>query len=249
MGSPEAAWFAAALDGEGALVVSVARARPGRGFEYLVRPILVISNNNQAFVERAKQLAKCGIVSRSRKAGHGNCRVDHFSIAIRKYRDLRRVLTWCLPWLIIKRDKARAMIRFSDYYGSLIQEPLLDPERTTRLRGRTGPRLRLRNRGTISLCVWLRKNWFPFFQPEAHRSIEICAMAAKKRPVRIATIGYRGRHLHISKWAELTGLPIHTIRARLLAGWPAKKALSLRLTPTSKRSMFRKDRQRKEILG
>jgi len=101
---PEKAWLAAAIDGEDS--IGIYQSSDGR------RAQVRVCNTDVRFVERAKEIVGCGSISYSRVhkgEGHkGHKPVHDYSLkgSLRNLRLLQQIE----PYLIIKRDKALAII-------------------------------------------------------------------------------------------------------------------------------------------
>lgn len=96
-----ASWLAAAVDGEGSVIL---RNR-GRGKARAPRfqAHVVIVNNHRGFLEFAQKVAKAGNIYE----GAGR-RKANWQLRIERRDDVLRVLEAIEPYLIIKKDKARA---------------------------------------------------------------------------------------------------------------------------------------------
>lgn len=97
---PEIAWFAAALDGEGSLGYYRYK-HDGR------RVLIAIYNTNELYVKKAKEIVGCGFI-------YSHPPIDNkkriFIYQLKSATACLKLLPQLLPWLIIKKQKAVAII-------------------------------------------------------------------------------------------------------------------------------------------
>lgn len=110
----EKAWLAGVIDGEGSIYISKVNSEIGRrGFYY--KAFLAISNSNEDFVRRIREVIGGGFVGLTREER-------------RDWKDkweykgspsvLRGILPQVLPFLIIKREVAKEMLDYLDFIES-----------------------------------------------------------------------------------------------------------------------------------
>jgi len=220
-----AAWLAAAIDGEGSIFVHAERRRPDRAFDFSLGLSISVTNTFRGFSRRACALAEAGNVT----SGRGRRTVTGKRVFVWRTKvanDVRHILERCQPYLTVKREKARLVLRYLRYAAKLRTAPLRDAPRTAR----TGVaveavvRRRLPNRGQRLLAKWLLRYWFPRFQ-QGGAAARICRAMVRRTPLRTDVLTYRGATKHVSEWARLRGLAMQTLCSRLRAGWSPGEAL------------------------
>jgi hypothetical protein len=111
LGPVQAAWLAAALDGEGSIGFKTDKKKLAEG-KRATWPCLTISNTEKVFVENFIRLTGGRIV-----ADHNNRGWNGHSAKIlyrgQVYgRHIETILTKCLPYLLIKKDKALEVLNW-----------------------------------------------------------------------------------------------------------------------------------------
>lgn len=111
MSETECSWLAGVIDGEGSILLSKAFSRLyRRGFFY--RPQLEISNSNRPFLIRIAEVIGEGTIHRNKK-GDESTRTRWAYIASAGV--LRAILPQILPYMIVKRERAKKMLEYFEF--------------------------------------------------------------------------------------------------------------------------------------
>lgn len=107
----EKAWLAAAIDGEGHIMFFRVKCRD----KFYIRTGIGLTNCSFEFLERAKNIIGKGHVSLKGKTGYKNWKVSWktcYFYQLVHQQTVYDILTEILPYLIVKKDKAKAVIAF-----------------------------------------------------------------------------------------------------------------------------------------
>ena len=107
--STDAAWLAAAIDGEGSIILQPHRRRDDR---YTIDRIVQIVNTNLAFVRRAQEITGLGYIVQHVSGKVGTNLVPMFAWKVTNGDGITAVLNAILPYLIIKRRQAELMFDY-----------------------------------------------------------------------------------------------------------------------------------------
>ncbi len=114
MTAVEAAWLAAVIDGEGSIGLYVkGRRNTSKSNKHIGRTVVVqMGNTHRGFVERMREIIGCGItVHRCKEQPSRKGRLPMFKFSLEGSERCRSVLVQVFPYLIIKKDKAAAILR------------------------------------------------------------------------------------------------------------------------------------------
>ncbi len=111
MSEIECGWAAGVIDGEGSILLCKAfNRRYRRGYFY--RPQLEITNSNRSFLIRITEMVGEGTVQRNKK-GDGFTKTRWAYIASAGV--LRAILPQILPYMIVKKERARKMLEYFEF--------------------------------------------------------------------------------------------------------------------------------------
>ena len=148
MTQTERAWLAALIDGEGSVIVDVSdRDRGRREFSISLRPSVVICNKDKRILDKVKRITGCGRITGTTRPKYGL----FWDWRVRGMWDTPKILAQVHKYLIIKKAKAKVVMRLKEYHSKLLSKPLVYD---------SGPRKRLANRDTYFLLKFLDKHWF-----------------------------------------------------------------------------------------
>lgn len=165
LGQIDAAWLAAAIDGEGS--ISFGGDRRDHGIR--LHPVVTVSNTARVYTARALEAAKCGYISRRnprQDARNGFGAIGYYyAWSVSRWDHAEHVLRAILPHLVIKADKAAAVLSCCEYRRSLQVDGMvrLKPERYPKL-------------ARFVLVSYLVK-----FQPASKVAIQCRAVLRRKR--------------------------------------------------------------------
>lgn len=118
----DAAWLAAAVDGEGAICIGVSfRAESG---SLRLHPTVVVSNTVRAYVIRAARAAGCGIRTYALPmlpSSYSKGRGEYFSWEATSWPDVEHILRAIRPHLVIKGGKARGILACCTFRRKLLK--------------------------------------------------------------------------------------------------------------------------------
>jgi len=101
---PEAAWLAAAIDGEGSIGL-YSYGKEGR------RVMIQVPNTDERFCLRAKEIIGCGHMHTRKKQASRLGSKTMYQYGLKGSARCYWVLKQIEPWLIIKQDKAQAIMK------------------------------------------------------------------------------------------------------------------------------------------
>lgn len=102
----EKSWLACAIDGEGHMGLRTTGPKHNQYTRFM------IANTNHKFIEKASKLTGCKITILQHTKGHLGKKTI-YAIAVNKHKIVLEILEQILPYLIIKKKKAKEIILFT----------------------------------------------------------------------------------------------------------------------------------------
>lgn len=151
----EKVWIACLLDTEGSIVVTVeGYPKKDRYFSVGVRPSLSVGMKDIQMLKRLKKLTG-GKIRIYEKFPWGT----YHDWRLRGFKNVIPVLSQVSDELILKREKAKVVLRLNKLHLKLLRKPL----KQIRLDRKQFHRKRLTDKDTKYLLKFLIKYWFPRF--------------------------------------------------------------------------------------
>jgi len=108
LGDAQRGYLAGFLDGEGGIQITMSE-RPDREYKIALHPAVYLCNTHRGSIKEIRRWLDAGSITR--RKGAGNHR-DTYVLSITGVRNIRTLLTFLLPNMIIKVRQAVAMLRY-----------------------------------------------------------------------------------------------------------------------------------------
>lgn len=104
----DAAWLACAIDSEGSICATRARRRGGS--QMIVSPRVMVANTHQGYIDRAATIVSATGATPHVRVGHRGANYPVLRVEVQSQRDVALLLHAVRDWLIIKHERADALL-------------------------------------------------------------------------------------------------------------------------------------------
>lgn len=105
--SSDAAWLACAIDSEGSICVVRASRR---GSQVVLSPRVLVANTHQGYIDRAAAIASATGATPHVRISHRGKNYPVLRVEVQSQRDVALILRAVRDWLVIKRERADALL-------------------------------------------------------------------------------------------------------------------------------------------